>query len=188
MYSGVAVTSGSLVTSTGQAMGVDFVITVASEKKDSCIAFIVQNYQQHVSHLFRTVEEHVAGKGYCFMCKKFHEIGSKIAHMLICSPSCQPFSELRWTEGGTVGTSSSVKHPLYGVSMSLVSDCHRARGTPYWLLEEVDTFRKPPKGKTQSPAAELTEQLQEEGENKLAAVDIVQLNGGTWIEGSRIRR
>ena len=72
--------------------------------------------------------------------------------------------------------------------MELCARLQEARHCAYWLLEEVDAFRKPSKRDGVAPSQKLAEQLRDiENDAKIEHVERLQLDGGIWIEGSRHR-
>ena len=161
----------------------EFVLVV--DKGTKAQAFTFHNHEEVLVHMVATVAELVAGDGYCLVCKRVHELHKDDIDIRIWSPPCQPYSAARFKKGDTAVTGACDSHPGFGVTDSDIPEVPAANPSKLTIVEEVKGFLEVNPATHTSPCQKSTQSLDNiYGEG---ATQVVHLDGGLWMQGSRKR-
>ena len=160
--------------------------------KPDCQDFIEKNFHKgpdgepRVQHIFATLDEHIAGSGFCRISGEDVTLPDHVRpDILCCSPECPPFSAQRQTNGSTKKTSSAKLHPLFDCTMDLTLQLLKARKPRCAMIEQVTGWHHKPKLGEPSPMEMFICALRTEMPGY--GVEVVELDQKPWLEGARPR-
>ena len=172
-------------------MGFDCEYTVVTEMKPDCQDLIEQNHHKcpdgeiRVQHVFATLDEHIAGQGFCRISREDVTLPDVRPDILCCSPECPPFSSQRQKNGTTKKTSDAKSHPLFDCTMDLTLQLLKARKPRCAMIEQVTGWHfKPNKG---GPSCMEMFIRAVRTEMPGYGVEVVELDQKPWLEGARPR-
>ena len=142
-------------------------------------------HEDKIEHFFATVEEYSAGRGFCLICDRVHDIFPGTTDFRVWSPPCDPFTPMRWTRGGTASTGPMQDHPAQYVAGDMIMATQEQDPADITLIEEVEGFLTKKNKEGISACDVLVEDM--DYVNGAETTAVVKLDADPWIEGSRPR-
>jgi site-specific DNA-cytosine methylase len=168
-----------------KAFNIDAEFVMVVDKSRKAQRFILGNTAGHLTHMFATISEYLAGEGYCFVCRKHHAYTPTDVDLRVWSPPCQPYSDMRYKGGPTTSTGKPKDHPSYSITMSDLPEVAERWPAKITMIEQVPSLMKEDKEQGASPFTLLMNDLEQTfGKGHTAAVT---LESKFWMEGTRNR-
>ena len=158
--------------------------SVCSDKKVARQQFIVNNWGKSLSHVLSSIDEHTAGYGKCSipghrMCR----LTATRPDLALVGPPCQPWIEMRVTNGSTSKTGKPSAHPDCNILLEKVPAWLLARNPYGAIIEEVPGILKIDPTTGSAPIELVAQRLSEQFEG----FEVVNLNADVWSTVARER-